>query len=271
MTGPDDESAGHGVDTTGPADAPTIVFVHGAVFQRQMWAPQREALSDEFRVVTPDLPGHGERTATDFALDSAVETLDRVFDATVDDGATLVGLSLGGYVATAYAYENPDDVDGLVLSGSSANPVGTLDPLTRAVAGVARLLTRSDRIESKLSDVAAWWVDRRDITPAQKREIREAGFSPRQFGVAGPELAGQDFRAAFGRYDGPALVLNGQGDLVSRLGADDHAAAAPHASAEVVEGTGHTCNLGRPDAYTAAIRRFARRVRSGDALGAEQR
>jgi len=258
-----------GVDATGPTDGTTLVFVHGAVFQRRMWAPQRDALADEFRVVTVDLPGHGDRTATDFDLGESVSVLGRLFEEA--GPAVLVGLSLGGYVATAYAYDSPEDVDGLVLSGSSANPVGVLAPLTRAVAGVTRLATRSDRIESKLDAFAAWWVDRRDITAEQKREIIDAGFAPRQFGVAGPELAGQDFRAAFGEYEGPALVLNGQGDLVSRLGAGDHAAAAKHAVAEVLDDTGHTCSLGRPEAYTAAIRRFAHRVETHERAGVGQR
>jgi len=268
MNSLDDDTALRGVDVTGPADGTTLVFVHGAVFQRQMWAPQRAALAEEFRVVTVDLPGHGDRSPTDFDLAESVDVLGQLFEET--GPAVLVGLSLGGYVATAYTYDSPEDVEGLVLSGSSANPVGLLDPLTRAVAGLTRLLTRSDRMESKLGDVAAWWVDRRDIAEEHKREIIDAGFSPRQFGVAGPELAGRDFRAAFGDYDGPALVLNGQGDLVSRLGADDHAAAAPNASTEVLEDTGHTCNLGRPAAYTASIRRFARRAHPDERPGVEQ-
>ena len=39
---------------------PAIVFLHGHPFSRAMWAQQIAALSDEFRVVAPDLPGYGE-------------------------------------------------------------------------------------------------------------------------------------------------------------------------------------------------------------------
>ncbi|EMA33868.1 alpha/beta fold hydrolase, partial [Halobiforma nitratireducens] len=42
-----------GVDVAGPPDAPALVFVHGAMFTRKMWAPQRDALADEYRVVAP--------------------------------------------------------------------------------------------------------------------------------------------------------------------------------------------------------------------------
>lgn len=266
----DGGSALSGVDVSGPADAPTIVFVHGAVFQRSMWAPQREALTDEYQVVTFDLPGHGDRTDRDFDMNEALDVLGDVFEVQADGPAVLVGLSLGGYVATAYAYHYPEDVAGLVLSGSSANPVGMLDPLARAVGGLTRLMTRSDRIEGKIEDLAARWVRRRDIPPAQQEEIIDAGFAPRQFGVAGPYLAGTDFRAAFAEYEGPSLILNGEGDLLNRLGQGDHADAGAQARVEVIQDSGHTCNLGRPRTYTDAIRRFSRRALPDRAPGVEQ-
>lgn len=245
-----------GVDVAGPEDGRPIVFVHGAAFTRAMWAPQREVLADEFRVISPDLPGHGARSDADFRLEAAVERLDRVVDAHADGGVLLVGLSLGGYVSTAYASRSPDRVDGLVLSGSSANPVDSLATLTRAVGGLSRLATRSDRIEGGVRKLAARWVRKRGLPPEQERELIESGFYPRQFGVAGRELAGRDFRGALAEYPGPVLVLNGEKDLVNRRAEERHAAAAPDGRIEVLEGAGHTCNLHRPDAYTSAVRRF---------------
>jgi pimeloyl-ACP methyl ester carboxylesterase len=47
-----------GCDVAGPLDAFPIVLVHGAAWTRKMWIPQMEALSDEFRMIAVDLPGH---------------------------------------------------------------------------------------------------------------------------------------------------------------------------------------------------------------------
>lgn len=260
-----------GVEVTGPPDAQPIVFVHGAMFQQKQWVPQRDALAGEFRVIALDVPGHGEHDDAEFRLAQAVDLLGDVFESEVDDSALLVGHSLGGYVVTAYAERNPDDLDGLVVSGSSANPVGNLETATRAVAALWRLATRSDRIEAKIRSSIKKWVHERDLSRETKAEIIEAGIFPRPFGVAGPELAGKDFRSAFASYPGPALVLNGEADGLMRRGEDKHVAAAANASVEVIDGTGHICNLEDESAFTAAIKRFSRRALSDQGLGVEGR
>jgi len=252
------ETGAGGLDAAGPEDAPTVVFLHGAVFTRKEWVPQRESLKDAFRVLAPDLPGHGERAARDFRMEPALDAVDDVVRGEANGPVTLVGLSLGGYVATAYASQHPDAVDGLVVSGSSANPVDKLETVTCAVAGLSRLATRSERVRNKVRALAASWVEKRDLPPEQTAEIVRAGFYPRQFGEAGPQLAGQDFRAMFASYPGPTLVLNGEADKLMRQGEDGHVAAARNARAEVVGNAGHACNLGNPTQYTDAVRRFYR-------------
>lgn len=251
-----------GVETTGPDGSPTVVFVHGAVFQRKMWAPQRDALPPEFRVVTLDLPGHGERSTPDFRMEQALDLLDAVFEAVSARRAVLVGLSLGGYVVTAYTRRNPESVAGVVVSGSSANPVDRLATLTRIVGRVSTLLTRSERLTDRIERRLIDWVRSRPISSDTASEIVEAGFSPRQFGLAGPELAGRDFRAALADYPGPSLVLNGEHDTLLRRGEDKHAAAAQNCRVATIEDAGHVCNLTNPGAYTDAVRQFGRQALS---------
>lgn len=259
----DSQTAGtRGVDVEGPDDAPTIVLVHGSVFTRKMWAPQRRALTEDFRVVAPDLPGHGSRADRDFRMEPAVQVVEDAVEEHTDGNALLLGLSLGGYVATEYASREPDRLRGLVLADSSANPVGAMEYVTRAVGGLMRLLTRSDRIERKLAELTGKSVRARDLAEADKREMLESGFYPRQFGAAGPELAGVDFRRKFAAYPGPALVLNGEKDLVMRRGAQKHAEAATDARVEVVSGAGHVSNLDQPTRFTAAVRGFDSSIRA---------
>lgn len=251
---PDDRD--RGVDVEGPADGPTIVLVHGSAFTRAMWAPQRRALTARFRVVAPDMPGHGSRADESFRLEPAVQVVDDAVSAHADDDALLVGISLGGYVATEYARRNPERIGGLVIAGSSANPTGGLELVTRALGGLVRLLTRSERIERGIEGLAARWVRGLDLAPEDEREILDAGFYPRAYGEAGPELAGRDFRSAFAAYPGPALVLNGETDRLFRRGAEGYAEAARDARVEVVHGAGHVSNLEQPTRFTAAIRGF---------------
>ena len=254
-----------GVDVAGPSDGEPIVFVHGVTFTRKQWVPQREDLADRFRYVALDLPGHGAEDDEEFRLDAAVERLDAVVEREADGEAAVVGLSLGGYVATEYARRYPEKVEVLVVSGSSANLVGLLETLTRIVSRVSNRATRSGLVQRAVGWLHARFVESLGLGPAAEAEIVGAGFYPRQFGLAGFELAGRDFRAAFAAFPGPALVLNGKWDLLNRLGEREHAAAAPDAVVAVLPGAGHVCNLERPDAYADAVRRFVRSPR-GESL-----
>lgn len=246
-----------GVEVAGPPDGEPVVFVHGVVFTRKMWVPQREDLADDVRYVSMDLPGHGEAADGDFSLDDAVDRLDAVIDAEADGEATVVGLSLGGYVATEYARRYPDKVETLVISGSTANPTGLLETATRAVSWLAERATKSDRITGALASLHARFVDALDLEAGTEREILGAGFYPKQIDDAGYELAGRDFRAAFAAFPGPALVLNGKWDLLNRLGEEKHADAARNTRVAVIPGTGHVCNLEKPEAFAGALRQLA--------------
>ncbi|AFZ71495.1 alpha/beta fold hydrolase [Natronobacterium gregoryi] len=248
-----------GVDVVGPPDARSIVFVHGAMVTRKMWGPQRDALADDYRVVAPDLPGHGNRADESFELEYALTVLDDVVDELADGNAILVGLSLGGYVITEYASRYPNKVDGLVIVGSSANPVRGMNLLTRLTGGVARLATRSDLVERAVERLGERWVRNRDLDPEHEREILESGIFPREFGTPGPDLAGRDVRATLRAYHGPVLVVNGERDEIMRRGERDHAAAAD-ADVVVLEGVGHVCTLHRPETFTNLVEQFVRRV-----------
>lgn len=251
------DAALRGVDIAGPAEAQPIVFVHGVLFTRKMWAPQREALADDYRVVVPDLPGHGALADEDFELERGIQRLDEVVEEAAGGRATVVGLSLGGYVATAFANRYPDKVDSLVISGSSANPVGVLEPLTRGVSAVSEAITENRVGNRGVAWLTKQFVKRLGLDDDAEREILESGFYPEQFGNAGFDLAGTDFRSAFASFPGPALVLNGQWDLLNRLGEDEHVLVGTNARLQVIAGAGHVCNLERPGEFVDAVERFA--------------
>ncbi|WP_135821040.1 alpha/beta fold hydrolase [Halostella litorea] len=246
-----------GVTVRGDSDGTPVVFVHGATLTRSQWLPQAAAM-DGIRAVAFDLPGHGERADEPFRFERALDLLDRVIDEAAGGRAVVVGLSLGGYLATSYAARSPEKVEALVISGSSANPTGLLGVLTRVAGAVTRLASRSGLVRRAYGALWKRALKRFDLRDDHRRAIADAGFYLRPFGEAGRDLAGRDFRAEFGRYPGPALVLNGEGDALSRRGEAAHAAATTDARVEVLDDAGHTCNLHRAAAYTEAVERFYR-------------
>ncbi|MFJ6124184.1 alpha/beta fold hydrolase [Streptomyces griseoviridis] len=100
----------------GPVGAPTILLVHGWGGDGREWSPHAEALAERFRVVVPDLRGHGRSTVpaqgntpTEMADDLAVLTRDLAAGPVI-----AVGHSMGGQVVNLLAVRHPHAVRSVV-------------------------------------------------------------------------------------------------------------------------------------------------------------
>ena len=95
-----------------------IVFLHGMGTSAATWTRCMDLLDDRFTVVAPDLLGHGGSPVLDdpaeYTRDRTLVDLDEIIDE-LDGSPVLVGHSLGGYLALAYAATRPDAVRGVVV------------------------------------------------------------------------------------------------------------------------------------------------------------
>lgn len=94
-----------------------IVLLHGYLEGGEVWDPLAEKLEEDYQIITPDLPGHGEsgvkgEVHTMEFLASAVRTVIR--DAG-EKRVLMVGHSLGGYVTLAFVELYPEMLSGYVL------------------------------------------------------------------------------------------------------------------------------------------------------------
>ena len=139
-------------DVVGPRDAFPIVLVHGVSWTLKMWMPQMEALSDEFRVIALDLPGHGTLSEQSFRLKAAVQAVMESLKQQTHDHALIVGLPLGGNVAMACAHDHPQEIAGLVLSGCCIDyrgPNGILSWLDSSLVTALFSESRLSRMQAK--------------------------------------------------------------------------------------------------------------------------
>jgi pimeloyl-ACP methyl ester carboxylesterase len=109
-------------EVEGPPGAPVVLLVHGWIASGGLnWFQCFEPLASHFRVLAPDLRGHGRgiRSRRRFRLADCADDLAALLDELNIPSAIVVGYSLGGPVAQLLWRRHPEKVDGLVLCATS--------------------------------------------------------------------------------------------------------------------------------------------------------
>ncbi len=223
-----------------------------------MWEAQAE-LSEVCRLLTPDLPGFGESPPTDWTMDTAADLLADWLTALSLERAIIGGLSMGGYVALAFARRHPARVSGLILADTraeadtaeaKANRATALD--TVASGGPAAL------IEGMLPKMLS--VTTREQRPAVTQRVRELAGRQTADGVSRAIAALRDrpdSTASLAGFKFPVLVLVGSDDtLTPPSAAEAMADKLPDVTTEVLRGAGHLSNLESPTQFNSAVRRW---------------
>jgi pimeloyl-ACP methyl ester carboxylesterase len=98
-----------------------VVLIHGFPENGSVWSRQQAFLKDHYRVITPDLPGSGRSPLTDpLSMESMADSVRAILLAEGIDKVVLIGHSMGGYTALAFAEKYPELLLGLGLFHSTA-------------------------------------------------------------------------------------------------------------------------------------------------------
>ena len=114
---------------------PNLVLIHGMINSSRHWRGVAERLADSYRVIAPDLIGHGDSATPrgDYSLGAHAASIRDLLATIGVERATIVGHSLGGGVAMQFFYQFPQRTErlGLISSGGLGDEVS---PLLRAAA-----------------------------------------------------------------------------------------------------------------------------------------
>ena len=99
-----------------------VILLHGFLENSSMWNDSTQRLSKNYRVICIDLPGHGKSACIGYvhSMDLMAEAVESVLKFLKIRRAILIGHSMGGYVALAYAEKYTKKVKGLCLMNSTA-------------------------------------------------------------------------------------------------------------------------------------------------------
>src|SRR5262249_35371992 len=102
-------------------NGPALVLLHGYPFNRSQWRDQLATFNQSYRVISPDLRGHGETDVTATTIQGMAQDVAVLMTALDVPTAIIGGLSMGGYVALSFYRQFPDRVKALVLVDTRAS------------------------------------------------------------------------------------------------------------------------------------------------------
>jgi pimeloyl-ACP methyl ester carboxylesterase len=272
----------HYLDFGGPARAPMIVCVHGLGGSAVNWSALAPLLTDRYRVLAPDLAGHGltRSGGRGTSVSANRDLLDRFIRSMSAGPVILMGNSMGGMISLLEAVYSPGLIAGLILVDPAlpfmpARPdllvaamlaLGSTPVIGRAVLSGVRSMPPDATVAGVLALCCA---DPARVDPAVRAEHLEVARRRAQFRDAGRDMAnatrsviamagfgrgGLGYRQGIRKVACPVLLLHGERDrLVPVSVARAVARANPSWSLVVVQGAGHVPQLELPNECAVAI------------------
>jgi pimeloyl-ACP methyl ester carboxylesterase len=254
----------------GDAGAPPVVCVHGYTSSAEAFNALARRFMDRVRLLAVDVRGHGESA---WSTDGAYRYEDQVGDLAgfVDrlglGRFTLIGTSMGGIIAMAYAGAHADRLAGLVINDIGPDPEAGTQRITQMVGDRPdRFSTLDDAMayRRRMSPIVAGRTEedqrelahgvlRRDATGAWGWKMDPAYITQRV--QKGPPTR-PDLWPALARINAPTLVVWGSdSDVLSEGQANRMVETLPKGELVTVRGVGHAPTLIEP-IVLAALERF---------------
>jgi pimeloyl-ACP methyl ester carboxylesterase len=244
-------------------------MVHGFPFDRRMWRGQMGAFPD-LRLLLPDLRGHGESEAIPppYTLVDLAEDLRQLLDHLAIERVVLAGLSMGGYVALAFAGRYPERLRALLLLDT--HPKADPPDVRRGRAETAAR-ARKEGVAKLAGELTERFVGGRTLDPDVVALIRQMILDTSVDGMVGSLTAmasRPDSTPILPTIACPTLVLVGTEDNITPppMAREMHA-AIPGAELAEIPGAGHLAPLEAPAAVNATIAAFLRAHGLGPAAG----
>jgi pimeloyl-ACP methyl ester carboxylesterase len=241
-----------------------VVLLHAFPLSSAMWRPQREALADDMRLILPNLRGFGATdgfTATP-SLERMADDVAALLDALGIGRAVVGGLSMGGYVALAFARKHAARLRGLILADTRAEADSDEAKATRDKTIAFTTTHGAADVFEQLLPRALSETTRRE-KPEVVAELRAIAAAQTSAGVIDALKAMRDrpdSTSLLPTLTVPTLVIVGSDDILTPpAAAQAMVARLPQATLVTIPGAGHLSNMETPAAFNEAVRRECRR------------
>ncbi len=236
-----------------------VVFVHGFPLQRGAWQKQIAALRSSYRVIAPDLRGLGESDSGSGPATMAqfAEDIHGLLQQISREPVVLIGHSMGGYVALAFARQFPKMLRGLALVATKA---GNDTP-----EGAAGRRATADKVKTEGSKVVVDAMTPKMLATSNAdarlvEQVRALMAPSKPQGVIAALLGmaeRPDSTAMLAGITCPTLVITGADDtVIPPAESEKLAKAIPGAQLAVIPQAGHLVAYEKPDEFNRIVTKW---------------
>ncbi len=247
----------------GESNNPVLVLLHGFMGSTDDWRRLVQYLHTRFYLVLVDLPGHGDsKSANDLDFLLFAQSLESLLAKTVAAKVSLMGYSLGGRLAMAFAEQYPKRLNLLMLEG--AHP-GLQDKCEAKARRLSDQQWASRFHNEPLTDVLQDWYLQpvfKDLSEHQKQLLvdlrsRQSGADLADVMLAF-SLSGQpDFRETLKQFDFPVYFFVGEkDDKFKALGQSLYQQKSIN-GLNVISDSGHNIHREQPEKLALSMIRLA--------------
>lgn len=252
------------LSTTDIGQGRPLVFLHGFPFSRAVWQPQVDAFRSTHRVIAPDLMGFGDSEPQPGPITMARQAAEvhALLQHLGTGPVFLIGHSMGGYVALAFAQQFPGMLHGLVLVSTQSGP-DSAEAATGRRTTAAKVLAEGahvviDAMAPKLCAASQPDAGRAAQVRALMATARPEGMIGALLGMA----ERPDATPLLAQIAVPTLILTGAEDaLIATAESAKLARAIPGAQLQVIAQAGHLVAFEQPAEFNRLLGDWLNQIR----------
>lgn len=236
-----------------------IVLIHGLGGHSGRWEKVIPELSKSYRVIAPDLPGFGDsdkpRYGFDYSVPSFSEFLNDFMKGLDIRKASIIGSSMGGYIAAYFASEHPEKTQKLVL----VSPAGLSRRATPEAMSYmnAVYFPNEENAKSALEEL---FYDKHsvdvemveDFVSRMKNDDSKNAYFSSFFNLS----RNHEFEERLGKIKSPSLIVWGEEDeIIPCEYAEEYVSMIPNSKKEMMTECGHMPFIEKPKEFLKLVKR----------------
>lgn len=260
------------VEQTGSHALPTVVFLHGFTGSTISWHPVIKLLEGKVHAVSIDLWGHGRsetpKEILNYAMDQQVKDIEAVCKELQLESFLLVGYSMGGRIALAYASTYSKRIRGLLLESASPGLQKESERADRKMKD-AQLAKRLQ--QEPICDFINFWQNialfdsQKSMSVEKRAAVRRERLNQNPLGLAN-SLLGIGTGSQTSYWDllvnqlYPVLLLTGKLDQKFEELAGQMKNSLPNVEHRSILQTGHAIHVEKPEEFATIVEDYIKQL-----------